>query len=146
LRRLATCYTTFATMKNAPLLLIVEHSPTLARALMRRANALGWKALCAMSTDEARALVGRMAFDAWIVDRELDGGRGISFVRDQPEVETKSGRRPRPRTAVWTTSPADAAEETSALDVAVFGKLDVDSMLVWLTAGRSPTTRGRAAS
>ena len=122
-------------MNNAPLLLIVEDTPALARALSRRATSVGWKSLHASSLAEARELVQRIAFDAWIIDRDLAGEEGMSLVREHDAAISTGTRRKRPRTALWTTAPHAPPADIGDHDVAVFGKLDVEGMLSWLTDG-----------
>jgi CheY-like chemotaxis protein len=131
-------------MNHAPLLLIVEDTPALARALARRATSVGWKSLHASSLAEARDLVQRISFDAWIIDRDLAGEEGMKLVRDHEAAAGTGTRRRRPRTALWTTAPHAPPVDIADYGVAVFGKLDVEGMLAWLTQEDAPPPRRRA--
>ena len=123
----------------SPLLLIVEPQPALARALSRRVAAAGWKTLSASSIDEARTLIDRLTFDAWIFDRDFEPAAS-RLVR---EVD-QSGRR-RPRTAMWAKATGEARDdEPPEPGVATFGELDVDAIVAWLekpSASKPPSRR-----
>ncbi len=122
-----------------PLLLLVEDTLPVARALARRAETLGWKVAHADSLDAARALVARITFDAWVLDPHLGGDdEGMALVREHDRAEKTGLRRRRPAAVVWTSRPDDPPPDADDYDVKVFGKTDTDAMLTHL-ASRLPS-------
>jgi CheY-like chemotaxis protein len=124
-----------------PLLLLVEDTLPVARALIRRAETLGWKVVFADSLDAARALIGRVTFDAWVLDRCLGADEGMALVREHDRAEKTGLRRRRPAAVLWTSRPDEPPSDVDEYDVRVFGKTDTDAMLAHLAARLPPPLR-----
>jgi CheY-like chemotaxis protein len=124
-----------------PLLLLVEDTLPVARAFMKRAETLGWKVVWADRLDDARSLVARVTFDAWVLDRQLGHDEGMTLVREHELAEKTGLRRRRPAAVLWTSRPDDPPGDIDEFDVHVFGKTDIDAMLAHLAARLPPPLR-----